>query len=84
MNDGLKGGIDKKNCKVNTVTINEELGQIEYVLSDKTGTLTENKMEFKTCNILGNTFGGSFQKKGKKVLFEDNLKHKKIKFDNCT
>ena len=38
----------------NTSTINEELGMIEYIFSDKTGTLTCNKMEFKHC-VIGNT-----------------------------
>lgn len=40
-----------------TGDLNEDLGQIEYIFSDKTGTLTENQMEFKRCSIAGQLYG---------------------------
>ncbi|XP_048361178.1 phospholipid-transporting ATPase IF isoform X3 [Sphaerodactylus townsendi] len=40
-------------AQVNTSDLNEELGQVEYVFTDKTGTLTENEMQFQQCSING-------------------------------
>ncbi|KAL2250305.1 phospholipid-transporting ATPase 1-like [Sesamum indicum] len=39
-----------------SLNINEDLGQIRYIFSDKTGTLTENKMEFRKASIWGNNY----------------------------
>ncbi|XP_075426819.1 phospholipid-transporting ATPase IF isoform X2 [Ascaphus truei] len=43
-------------AQVNTSDLNEELGQVEYVFTDKTGTLTENEMHFRECSVNGNKY----------------------------
>uniref|UniRef100_A0A3B4AST8 Phospholipid-transporting ATPase n=1 Tax=Periophthalmus magnuspinnatus TaxID=409849 RepID=A0A3B4AST8_9GOBI len=43
-------------AEARTTTLNEELGQIKYVFSDKTGTLTQNIMTFNKCSINGKTY----------------------------
>lgn len=47
-----------KAVEARTSNLNEELGQVEMILSDKTGTLTCNQMEFRKCSIEGITYGG--------------------------
>ncbi|CAJ0753486.1 2508_t:CDS:2 [Entrophospora sp. SA101] len=44
-------------CVPKTWNIADDLGQIEYIFSDKTGTLTQNVMEFRKCTINGVTYG---------------------------
>ena len=43
--------------KVNTIELVQELGQIDYVFSDKTGTLTRNEMKLVGCSIAGRVYG---------------------------
>jgi magnesium-transporting ATPase (P-type) len=57
-------------CRVNTSTVNEELGQIEYILTDKTGTLTQNKMVLQGVFIGDQVFGGEFSKRDGKTHYE--------------
>lgn len=40
-------------AEVRSATILEELGQVSYVFSDKTGTLTDNKMVFREMSVAG-------------------------------
>uniref|UniRef100_H0X845 Phospholipid-transporting ATPase n=1 Tax=Otolemur garnettii TaxID=30611 RepID=H0X845_OTOGA len=47
------------------LNITEDLGQIQYIFSDKTGTLTENKMVFRRCTIMGSEY--SHQENAKRL-----------------
>ena len=67
-------------AKARTTTLNEELGQIQYVFSDKTGTLTQNIMTFNKCSINGHSFGDILDETTGEPIDLDEVRRFRVKF----
>jgi len=67
--------------EAHTTTINEELGQISYIFSDKTGTLTDNVMRFRKLSVAGTAWLHDYdlQKEAAEMAKQTDLREPKEK-----
>lgn len=89
-NDKEMVGSDGIHAHANTTSMPEELGQIKMIFSDKTGTLTKNKMTFKkfflpgTETVYGTSHAAPIDPAGIIAFSDDRVDNMKWKLEkNC-
>jgi magnesium-transporting ATPase (P-type) len=59
LDKGLRDPATGEYARCRNSNLNEDLGKVEYVFSDKTGTLTSNEMQLRQLSIKGEVFGSA-------------------------
>ncbi|PAV78498.1 hypothetical protein WR25_09553 [Diploscapter pachys] len=65
----------KKGCDVKAYSLISELGRVSYVMSDKTGTLTQNQMRFRKCSVGGVKYANKKSKRTMDFYARKMLEH---------
>uniref|UniRef100_A0AAX7UHE5 Phospholipid-transporting ATPase n=1 Tax=Astatotilapia calliptera TaxID=8154 RepID=A0AAX7UHE5_ASTCA len=69
-------------AQARTTTLSEELGQIKYIFSDKTGTLTQNIMTFNKCSINGKAYRDLYDFSGQRVEITERTERVDFSWNN--
>lgn len=75
--------VSKKPAIARTSDLIEELGQVEFIFSDKTGTLTKNEMEFRKCFINNTIYGETETEANVSVINEGYTIEENKNKENC-